>query len=396
MYKDVIIITLLTALLCAPLVCLGGDFCREQKHATVVSNERNIVINGVRWGFHGEDLAPRFKRTTIDPTKVVEVYYWSENFPPEWLAAHGMLAFVMEGEDGVVAEDGERDGGIALSVEAHLRKGENYNLVRGLGKHFPLVYQLSTLSDRLQKSLVMAKNRVSSFRLKLTDEQKENLLRNVLEAAAEERKDVLYNTLTNSCVTNACKMINTVVPEKQQLNQWVIPGKLVNMAVSYPKFTYRSLIAKGLVEEQEELVLEDEFIQLSEHKINLRLMDGYHIPRAMLPFSDRLAMYCDYAQALHALERLQELVPVTSPDFFVYQREMYRVGEIVTELENVVLSSLDDEFESKLTFFLEQELPEVRAVTHLQRMVVERINFRLVNGSSNNEELLLGAKEKLS
>lgn len=220
-----------------------APFKPHQRHAKVLSQEgTGYQVSNVRWGFPDETQRnPIFRTTRIDPKKVKEIYYWSEAMPPEWIAAHGMLAFVMEDETGVQAEDGSQAAGFCLSVEARVREDQKYHVLKGLKRTYSLVYQLSTLRDRLDYSIGTLKRTIHQYRLDLSPEARVQLTKNALEISGQTRDDEWYHTSRNSCITNAIKVINTVLEKKRRLRLWTIPKVLHNVRVTVPKLATRYL-----------------------------------------------------------------------------------------------------------------------------------------------------------
>jgi len=144
---------LIFLLVARALPASGSDapFVKRQAQAVLLQQTaEGGRYGGVRWGFSDSDLEkPIFKETFIRPSKVREVHYWSQEFYPEVLAAHGFLVFIMEDLDGVVAEDGTRDVGRVVTVEAHYREGQDYSPIKGLFKtSIPLLAEGSAMGIR--------------------------------------------------------------------------------------------------------------------------------------------------------------------------------------------------------------------------------------------------------
>ncbi|MFP4498596.1 MAG: DUF4105 domain-containing protein [Vulcanimicrobiota bacterium] len=208
-------------------------------------------ISNIRWGFEKpldtEKPGPVFKDTTIDPTKVKDVYFMLEPFDPEWVAAHTLMGFEFE-DGGMVSEDGRQDNRLVVSVEARLREGESYGLVKGLAAKNPNVYQLGTWKDSIQYRSQRQGHKMVRYKLNLTKDQKEQLLKNSLKTATEDHSKDMYHTVKNNCFNSQLRLLNSVLPEEQKITEWAIPGMLFNPYAAVPKLGPALLDRRGLLE----------------------------------------------------------------------------------------------------------------------------------------------------
>jgi len=211
------------------------------------------AVKNVRWGFtegkRREDWKPKFRDASIPTSGVKDVYYVREPFPPESIASHGMLAFSFNRGNRMAARDGsgKKAQGLVVSMEARLKEGQPYNLLKGFGKNFGVVYQLGTWRDNVQKATRRQGHRLERHKLKLTQEQKDNLLKVAVDAAVKDRAGEFYHTTRNSCYGNVVRLINKVVPRKQRIRKWLVPGVLENPAAVAPNMGPRALASKGLI-----------------------------------------------------------------------------------------------------------------------------------------------------
>ena len=387
------ILILLALVLCSTALFAGDKpWHKNQRPPVLISNERGkMVVDNIRWGFTGEEAEQEhFKRVTIDTEKIKEVLFWTENFPPEWLAAHGMIAFIFEDDSGVVADDGSRDIGFVLSVEARLKFDQSYNLLKGMGKNFGLVYLLTSFTDRIQFAVAMRKHSVSQFKLKLSDKQKRELVRNTIMRSCENRDDAWYNTLTESCVTHATECINTVLPEDKRISVYRIGRTVPNILISFPKTTGSYMIMKGIAERIPALDNNTKTLSFpttsgEDYVIDLRRLPGYGIPLDVLPFVENLELFLKYAQALDMLERLQMLLSPMDKRFFEYQKEMIRVEEELELCHEALMKILEENFTKNVIYYSQQELPNWSAIKILDGVIDEQIKLRLINGATEEE-----------
>lgn len=211
------------------------------------------TLSDFRWGFQEDpkvastEWAPRWSETTIDTSKVKEVYLALEPFAPEIVAGHGLLVFEMSDDDAVQNAQGEKDFGFALSIEARLPKGEKYGLLTGMKNKFGMIYQMGSLSDQLQKVTRQRGHKLVLHRLDLSQEQKAQLARDGLQAAGEDRLGEWYHTLTNSCYTGGVDLINGVVPDSQKMARWTNSLRFARLATSLPALGGATLREKGLL-----------------------------------------------------------------------------------------------------------------------------------------------------
>ncbi len=233
---------------------LAIDWNVHQTPTQLVKREGDkYTISNFRWGWVEEtgkenlDWTPRTADTTIDASKVKDIYLTLEPFAPEVVAAHGLLVFEMENDGDVTSSTGQTDFGFALSVEARLPKGKNYNLMTGMKKEFGIVYQMGSLADQLQKTSRQRGHKLVLHRLELSKEQKEQMVHDGLKAATEDRLGEWYHTLTNSCYTADIDLINGVVPESQKMARWSKHLKFARLATALPVLGGATLRQKGLL-----------------------------------------------------------------------------------------------------------------------------------------------------
>ena len=200
-------------------------------------SDGRVRLDGVRWGFRetGSDSSqwqPIFKDATLDPSKIKDIYLTLEPFAPEFVAAHGMA--IMEFSEPFQSSDGEKDSRLVLSVEAKTPKDGNYDLVKGLGRNFGMAYQLGSFSDQVQKVARKQGHRLMMHKLNLTQEAKEQFVKDALAASLKERCGEWYNTITNSCFTAQIDLLNGVLPPEKQLHRWTSMLRLARLSTSLP------------------------------------------------------------------------------------------------------------------------------------------------------------------
>lgn len=231
-----------------------------QQQAQVVSQSGDsVVLKGVRWGFRDNDIGKAiFRETTLRMDQVREVYYYSEPFNVTGVSttlnrwqAHGLLFFEMKDPSAIRSSDGLSDIGIGVSAEAR-RDSPAYSAIKGFQKFYKLHYQILTEKDRLQWGLTIWKERIQRFRLVLDQGQKVALLRSAIQESCRDHSEGWYHAVTNSCVANACRLMNTALPADRQLKIWTIPHVWFNMKLGIPSRTPAYLVRRGVAELESE------------------------------------------------------------------------------------------------------------------------------------------------
>ena len=399
---------LLTLVLCiAPISHALASFNNLQRPATLVEKSKGaFVLDGFRWGVD-ENMDPIFKRTTIQPELIKDIYYWSENFPPEWLAAHGMLGFVMKNKHGVVAEDGTRDIGFAVSIEARTRTDQKYSLFKGLKRGeegFQLIYQVSGYTDVMQVRVSKRKHTLEQYRLLLTEEQKIKMVKNALNLSIEDWQDEFYHTLKKSCVTGALEIINTVLPEDNKIKFWIIPKLLVNLKVSFPKWSYKYLMEHKIAVQAEKRYYKDRIIEIlsddgDDFRLDLSELPGFYVEADVLHFAENVDLFFEFAQAIDMLTRLQDLTPPSNPNFWMIQKEMVDVSDTIAEIEEGLFTIAKENFEKNLKYYISLEFDKIKSkngIRYLNQKLLEMITYKLMHQEWEDRNFLLEAKKSLT
>ena len=208
-------------------------------------------IGNVRWGFQkSEDysnLQPFWRNAAIDVNKISDVLFIVKPFEPEWIAAHCLLIFKFS--EPIISDQNEKADGLVLSIEARLLKGQKYSLMQGNFGKFFIVYQLGTDADYMQYSAI-EKKRLIPYKLKLTHEQKVELLKNTIAESVKNRDGEKYNTINNSCTNNLFILLNTVLPKEQKFREWILKKVIYNVGISFPRTAGKLLKKHKVVEEE--------------------------------------------------------------------------------------------------------------------------------------------------
>lgn len=229
---------------------------KDQRPATYLgtTEDGKIHMGNVRWGFkeaeEKEKWDPLFKEVSVDPSKVKDVYFVVKPFSPEWIAGHTLAYFEFEEGHGVQTSDGETQNGLVVSFEARLKEGQTYNPVHGMKKdEYKSVYQLGSWKDVVQKTCRREGRKLIRYKLNLTPDQKKEFLKNSIDESLKDLSNESYHTTRNSCYSNQLKLLNSVLPEEQQIKEWLIPGVLHSPQASLPKMGSFVLGSKSIIDD---------------------------------------------------------------------------------------------------------------------------------------------------
>ena len=208
-----------------PAIDLGTD-SEGRKH-----------IGNVRCGFveakEDKNWKPVFKELSVDPSKVKNAYLVIEPFAPEWIAGHALSYFEFE-DGGVKTKDGKECNGLVVSIEARLKEGETYGLIKGMKNLFTNVYQVGTWQDYAQKAGRRRGHKLIRYKLNLNKEEQQAFLEKSIEDSLKDHSNDYYHTLKNSCYSNQIRMLNSILPEERKINEWLIPKLVKKPGVILP------------------------------------------------------------------------------------------------------------------------------------------------------------------
>ncbi len=231
----------------------------RQRVAALVNKSDGIYkVCNVRWGFTGTEsgdedkILAKWRTVTVDTNGVTEAYFVMKPFAPEWIAGHSFFMFEFDRDHPVVTEYGEKSYGFIVSLEAHLKEGQKYSFTGSFG----VVYLMLSKEDYIQICAVN-KSRLIPYKMKLSDEQKKNLLVRAIEEALKERGMERYELFENNCTNVLFEMLNTVIPKDQRFREWIVKNILYNKTLALPKTAPKILKKHGLVAEVMPTILPD-------------------------------------------------------------------------------------------------------------------------------------------
>ena len=233
---------------------MADNGMQRAAHLLKKDDDGKLHVDNVRWGFDEnsadpKEWTPRFRDTVINPSKVKEVYIGEEPFAPKYIGGHGYA--VIELSEPIVNSDGEKDDRLVVSMEAWTPKGESYTAKKGMKPNFGVIFQLGSFGDRVHRITRKEGRSINLYKLDLSPEQKQEFAENALSAALQDRKGEFYHTLKNSCWGAQVELLNTVLPEKQQIQRWTKMFHKVKMSAVLPSLSGLVLQRKGVWNEKQ-------------------------------------------------------------------------------------------------------------------------------------------------
>lgn len=197
-----------------------------QKQPSRLDENNGVVhLDGVRWdipeGPDGKLLEDGiFRDTFVDTNRVKDVFLCIKPFTdkPGGFPGHAMLDFQFEPDAPVRDSLGNTDSGLVISMEVRFRKGESYNPIPDENNPQPIIYQLGTWTDSVEKATVYHKYPLQRYKLTLSQEQKTALLRERLEESVKDHSENIYHPTKNSCLSTLIDGVNKVIPASQQIS----------------------------------------------------------------------------------------------------------------------------------------------------------------------------------
>ena len=217
-----------------------------------------VHLDGVRWDIENNPDGTTieqgvFRDAYINPEKVTDVFLCIKPFTekPGNLPGHALLKFAFAPDAPVRDSQGNQDSALAVSVEVHFKQGQDYDPTGGQEPQ-PILYQLGTWSDAIEKATVHDRNPLKVYKLKLSQEQKVALLNERLQASTQDHGQDMYHPVTNSCLSTLIDGVNKVVPSHQQIARTDSDGQPVPEATiplwAPQSFRRYDLLAKPIPE----------------------------------------------------------------------------------------------------------------------------------------------------
>ncbi len=149
-----------------------------------------------------DDFTPAYYDRTFDLRKLDSVWFIVEPFGQPG-AAHTFVSF------------GFGDEYVAISIEIRKEKGESFSALKGLVRHYEVMYVVGDERDLILLRTNHRKDPVYLYRVDATAEKIREMFLSMLgRANALRERPEFYNTLTNTCTTNLVRHVNTIANDR--------------------------------------------------------------------------------------------------------------------------------------------------------------------------------------
>ncbi len=177
-----------------------GDF-------VTVKNVRNF-----RYGPTETDMHPAYYNKIYNLNEIKQVWYVTEPFNENELAAHTFVSFEFQNGDF-----------LSISIEARKTKEQQYSIWKGLLRTYPLIYIAADERDVVLLRANLRKDKVYVYPVKL--EKSENaklLLTDMLQTMNKlvTTNPEWYHTLFANCTSQIAKHVNKITPGRISPLSW--------------------------------------------------------------------------------------------------------------------------------------------------------------------------------
>jgi hypothetical protein len=158
------------------------------------------------------DMYPAYYDRTYDLSRIKKVWYVTEPFNENKVAAHTFISFEFENGDF-----------LAISIEARKTKNQKYSTWKGMLHSYPLVYIAADERDVLLMRANIRKDKVYVYPVRL--EKPENarlLLTDMLQKMNKLKtsESAWYNSLFANCTSSIVGHINKLTPGRISIFSW--------------------------------------------------------------------------------------------------------------------------------------------------------------------------------
>ena len=178
----------------------NGDF-------VTVKNVRNF-----RYYPTEADMHPDYYDKTYNLTQIKKVWYITEPFNENKIAAHTFVSFEFNNGDF-----------LSISIEARKAKGQTYSTLKGMVHSYPLIYIAADERDVLLMRANLRKDQVYVYPVRLEKQENARLLLVDMLGKMNELTSthpVWYNTLFANCTSSIASHINKITPGRISIFSW--------------------------------------------------------------------------------------------------------------------------------------------------------------------------------
>lgn len=197
-------------------VPMQGDWQEQLSVISTAEFSGDVVtvknVRNFRYSPTEKDMHPGYYDKTYDLTQIKKMWFVTEPFSENQLAAHTFVSFEFINGDF-----------LAISIEARKTKDQTYSAWKGMLRTYPLVYIAADERDVLLLRANVRKDRVYVYPVKLTKpENARVLLVDMLTRMNElvTTEPAWYNTLFANCTSAIAKHVNKITPGRVSLFSW--------------------------------------------------------------------------------------------------------------------------------------------------------------------------------
>ncbi|MEI6587941.1 MAG: DUF4105 domain-containing protein [Candidatus Moraniibacteriota bacterium] len=195
---------------------LKGDW---QEQLAVISTAEfkgnQVIVRNVRnFRYYPTeaDMHPSYYDKTYDLNQIKKVWYVTEPFNENKVAAHTFVSFEFNNGDF-----------LAISVEARKTKGQKYSTLKGMLHSYPLVYVAADERDVVLLRANLRKDKVYVYPAKLEKPENAKLL--LTDMLKEMNRltttdPAWYNTLFSNCTSRIASHVNKLTPGRISAFSW--------------------------------------------------------------------------------------------------------------------------------------------------------------------------------
>lgn len=171
-----------------------------------VRNVRNF-----RYSPTEADIHSNYYDKTYDLREVEKVWFVAEPFNEATYAAHTFVSFEFKNGDF-----------LAITIEARKTKNQDYSMLKGLLKTYPLMYIAADERDVVLLRANVRKDKVYVYPVKTSSPENARLLLvDMLERMNElVERPAWYNTLFASCTSSIAKHVNNITRGRVSTLSW--------------------------------------------------------------------------------------------------------------------------------------------------------------------------------
>jgi hypothetical protein len=176
-----------------------------------------------------DDFEPHREAHTYNLNQLTSVWYVLTLFSTSWRGpAHSFVSFGF-GDTAFVS----------ISIEARREVGEEYGVLKGIGRNYELIYVIGDERDLIGRRAAFGELDVYLYPIRTSPERARAVFLDMLRRAESLRTSPeFYHTFTNSCISNLVRHVNAVAPGR-------IPGGLKLLA---PGYSDEVALALGLID----------------------------------------------------------------------------------------------------------------------------------------------------